>query len=301
VTARVAVVQFPGVNCEAETARALRCAGLEAAIVPWTAGRATLAAFDAYVLPGGFSYQDRVRAGAVAGRHELLDTVRRRAEAGVPVLGICNGAQVLVEAGLVPGAAEPAAGAAAAAGPGVALAPNRMPDRTGYLARWVWCQIEPTRSLFTQAYAPGEIVPLPMAHAEGRFTTATPEQWARLEAGGQVTVRYARSAAAPPRTAPGDHFPWNPNGSLGDAAALGNARGNVLALMPHPERAQDLLQVPLDLPGDWGERRRRVPAGGLSPWSRGPGAGIFLSLAAALGASPRTGTDADGAQRESAP
>jgi phosphoribosylformylglycinamidine synthase subunit PurQ / glutaminase len=277
MSARVAVVQFPGVNCEAESARAVRAAGLGAELVPWTAGAAALAAFDAYVLPGGFSYQDRVRAGAVAARHELLETVRARAGAGAPVLGICNGAQVLVEAGLVPG------GGGAAATPGAALAPNRMPDRTGYLARWVWCEIQSGCSLFTQAYAPGEIVPLPVAHAEGRFTTAADADWARLEAAAQVPVRYAPGPAPGAAAPPGDHYPWNPNGSRGDAAALGNARGNVLALMPHPERAQDLLQVPLDLPGGWGERRRRVAGGALAAWSLGPGAGFFLSLAAALG------------------
>jgi len=275
MSARVAVVQFPGVNCEAESARALRAAGLAAQIVPWTAGADVFAAFDAYLLPGGFSYQDRVRAGAVAARHELLEVVRRRADAGAPVLGICNGAQVLVEAGLVPGGGAPA--------PGAALAPNRMPDRTGYLARWVWCEVQPGRSLFTQAYAPGEIVPLPVAHAEGRFTTAADGDWEPFETAAQVPLRYAPGPARGAPPAPGDHYPWNPNGSRGDAAALGNARGNVLALMPHPERAQDLLQVPLDLPGEWGERRRRVPGGGLAAWSLGPGAGFFLSRAAALG------------------
>jgi phosphoribosylformylglycinamidine synthase len=207
-----------------------------------------------------------------------MDTVRERAAEGAPVLGICNGAQVLVEAGLVPGGEGGHLGAA--------LAPNLMPDRSGYLARWVWCEVQGGPSLFTQAYAAGEILPWPIAHAEGRFATGTAEEWARLEASRQVAVRYRPSPGAVEREGPPRSersLTWNPNGSLGAAAAVGNALGNVLALMPHPERAQDLLQVPLDLPGPWGERRRRLRRGGASPWGGGPGAGVFLSLAAALG------------------
>lgn len=273
MSARVAVVQFAGVNCENETARALAAVGLVPEVVRWTADPGTLATHDAYVLPGGFSYQDRVRAGAVAARHRFLETIAERAARGLPVLGICNGAQILVEAGLVPGRTDEARLA-------LALAPNHMPDRTGYLARWVWCEVQNTSSLFTQAYAPGERVPLPMAHGEGRFTTRDEQEWEEIERAGLVPLRYV----APGESAGSAPFPWNPNGSLGNAAAVGNRRGNVLALMPHPERAQALAQVPLDLPGPWGERRRRVRAGEASPWSAGPGAGIFLSLASALGA-----------------
>jgi phosphoribosylformylglycinamidine synthase len=295
VSARVAVVRFAGVNCEEESARAVRAAGLAAEIVPWTSPAAALSAFDAYLLPGGFSYQDRVRAGAVAARHELVEVIRSRAAAGAPVLGICNGAQVLVEAGLVPGE-ESTTGEERVAGEeatparlGAALAPNRMPGRSGYLARWVGCRVTASRSLFTQAYAPGEVVPLPMAHAEGRFTTRDEAAWERIEKSGAVVMRYAaleKAGATSSAQGDGAGHSANPNGSLGDAAAVGNAAGNVLALMPHPERAQSLLQVPLDLAGPWGERRRRVSAGQLEGWSAGPGAGIFVSLAGALGVIP---------------
>src|SRR5262249_23967431 len=138
---RVAVLQFPGVNCEAESERALATAGLDPVRVPWTAPATALEKFDAFVLPGGFSYQDRVRAGAIAARHAFVDTVRERAGDGVPVLGLCNGAQVLVEAGLVP--------ATRAGELGAALAPNRMPGRSGYLARWVFLRVEETPCVFT--------------------------------------------------------------------------------------------------------------------------------------------------------
>ena len=101
--ARVAVVVFPGTNSEDETLRALAAAGIEAEIVHWSRGSAALRAFDAYVLPGGFAYEDRVRAGAVAAHDEVMDAVIDGAQAGKFVIGICNGAQILLEAGLVPG------------------------------------------------------------------------------------------------------------------------------------------------------------------------------------------------------
>jgi phosphoribosylformylglycinamidine synthase I len=277
MTARVAVLLLPGVNGEEEAARACRAVGLAADLVPWTTGSRALASYDAYLLPGGFSYQDRVRAGAVGARHEWLEVMRRRADQGAPVLGICNGAQVLVESGLVPGGKTPQ----------LALAPNRMPDREGYHARWIWCRVGDSPCLFTQAYAPGELVPMPVAHGEGRFFTATPERWEAWRTAGQLPLVYARPAAAGGAEnlgSTGTPFPWNPNGAQCDAAGVCNARGNVLALMPHPERGESLSQVPLDLPGPWGERRRSVSDGASLVRAAGPGRGLFLSLAQALGA-----------------
>ncbi|HEX5633203.1 MAG TPA: phosphoribosylformylglycinamidine synthase subunit PurQ, partial [Gemmatimonadales bacterium] len=148
---RVAVVQLPGVNCESETLRALARVGLPAETFRWTRPADELRAYDAYVLPGGFSYQDRVRAGALAAKDPLLETLAARADQGAPVLGICNGAQVLVEAGLVPGGGHVE----------VALAGNRMPDRVGYYTRWVWCRLEESACLFTRGLAPGTLLPLP--------------------------------------------------------------------------------------------------------------------------------------------
>ncbi|HEY6193640.1 MAG TPA: phosphoribosylformylglycinamidine synthase I, partial [Candidatus Eisenbacteria bacterium] len=262
--ARVAVLQFPGVNCEDETARALTRAGLEAEVFRWTRAPRELAGFDAFVLPGGFSWQDRVRAGALAAKDPLVDALVERANTGAPVLGICNGAQVLVEAGLVPGGAEgDARGEAEGGGQGgaegdargaamcgaieVGLARNRMPDRTGYYARWVWCRVEESACVFTAGLAPGTLLPLPVAHGEGRFTSAKKDRLESLVRAGQATLRYATPAGAA-----AEDFPENPNGADAAVAGLCNARGNVLALMPHPERAAHLGQLARGLGGAWG-------------------------------------------------
>jgi phosphoribosylformylglycinamidine synthase len=270
---RVAVLQLPGVNGEEETAVALRHVGLDAEITPWTTPPERLRSFDAYVLPGGFSYEDRVRGGAVAARLPMMETVVARAGEGAPVLGICNGAQILVETGLVPGEENLA----------LALAPNRMPRRDGYLARWVCCEVGDSPSVFTQAYAPGERVPLPVAHSEGRFTSADDGAWVRWEERRQMALRYAVPAGETGEGMGEVPFPWNPNGADRDCAGFCNARGNVLAMMPHPERAESLFQVPPDLPGTWGELRRRATDGREIRQSPGPGRGIFLSLAMELG------------------
>jgi phosphoribosylformylglycinamidine synthase len=279
--ARVAVVQFPGVNCEAETARALERVGLEAEIFRWTRPVSELARFQAYVLPGGFSYQDRVRAGALAAKDPLVEVLAEQASRGVPVLGICNGAQVLVEAGLVPGRG----------GVELALARNRMPARAGYLARWVHVRVEPSPCVFTSTLAPGTVLPLPVAHGEGRFCSRAQGRVGELVAAGQAPLRYA---TADGRIAIG--FPDNPNGSEEAVAAVCNARGNVLALMPHPERAQDLGALSRGVGGSWGARRdsllEAAHGGGvrgeaamietMSP--EGPGLGIFAGLARHLAA-----------------
>jgi len=257
---RVAVVQLPGVNCEDESARLLEVAGADAEIFRWTRPSLELAAFDGYLVPGGFSYQDRVRAGAVAAKDPLLDVLLEESGHGKPVLGICNGCQVLVEAGLVPGLM-----------PGrveVALGANRQPGRQGYLARWIACEAHPqARTPFVEGLV--GTLPLPMAHAEGRFAHEDPEVFRKLAAAGYVALRYAPL---------GGRADGNPNGSLLDAAALTNGRGNVLALMPHPERAAQLRMVPEDLPHAWGLRRRRAAGDAKALEGAGPGAFLLHRL-----------------------
>ena len=268
--ARVAVVQFPGVNCEAETVRALECAGLETELFRWTRPPRELAAFDAYVLPGGFSWQDRVRAGALAAKDPMLDELAARAADGAPVLGICNGAQVLVEAGLVPGN-----GGGELPHVEVALARNRMPERTGYHTRWAWCRVEDSPCVFTRGLEPGTLLPLPVAHGEGRFAAAKKGRVEALAEAGQAPLRYSR-----PDGAIAEAFPDNPNGSEAAVAALCNPRGNVMALMPHPERAATLGQVGRAIGGSWGERRERAfAAADGSAFADGPGMAFFHGLA----------------------
>ena len=260
---RVAVVQFPGVNCEAESERAIERAGLGAERFRWTRPAGELRDFDAFLLPGGFSYQDRVRAGALAAKDPLMDVLAEEAERGKPVLGICNGAQVLVEAGLVPN------GSAI----DLALARNQMPDRDGYYARWVLTRVEASACVFTRHLEPGTLLPLPMAHGEGRFTSRDPERMAALGRSGQIPLRYA---AQDGRTA--KDFPANPNGAEESAAAVCNARGNVLAMMPHPERAQDLGGVARTIGGTWGGTRDQALAAGETQ-AEGPGMLLFHGLA----------------------
>jgi len=257
---RVAVVQLPGVNCEVESARLLNSSGADAEIFRWTRSPQELATFDGFLIPGGFSYQDRVRAGAVAAKDPLLRVLLEAAEAGKPILGICNGCQVLVESGLVPGL-EPGAVE-------VALAHNRFPGRRGYHAQWV--AVTPhagSRSPFVESITGA--IPLPIAHAEGRFTHEDPAFFEKLAAAGHVALQYTQL---------GGRKEANPNGSLLDVAGLTNQRGNVLAMMPHPERAAQLRHVPEDQPGAWG-RVRRAAAGNFKLLEEaGPGAFLLSRL-----------------------
>jgi len=261
--ARVAVVQFPGVNCETETVGALARVGLDAEVFRWTRPAAGLRDYQAFVLPGGFCHQDRVRAGALAAKGPLLEALAAQAARGRPVLGICNGAQVLVEAGLVPGGG----------GVELALARNRMPRRDGYYARWIYVRIEPSSCLFTRGLEPGTVLPLPVAHGEGRFTARAGARIAGLRAAGQGPLVYADSEGRPATA-----FPDNPNGSEEAIAGVCNARGNVLALMPHPERAQDLGALGRGVAGEWADRRVRLAPGAGSPAADGPGLLLFHAL-----------------------
>lgn len=268
MSVRVAVVQFPGVNCEDETLRAIARVGLAGEVFRATRAVGDLAAFDAIVLPGGFSYQDRVRAGALAAKDPLLDAVAAAAAAGKPVLGICNGAQVLVEAGLVPGGERVE----------LALARNRMPDRTGYQARWVYCRVEVSPCVFTAHLAPGTVLPLPVAHAEGRFTSAETRRLATLVRRGQAPLRYCTLDGVPARS-----WPANPNGAERAVAGVCNAAGNVLAMMPHPERVLDVGALARSVAGEWGDRRdAALEQGGDAPWADAPGLELFRGLARAL-------------------
>lgn len=268
-SARAAVIRFPGVNCEYETARALSAVGLRTDILPWTANAAQLDAYDAIVLPGGFSYEDRLRAGALAARESIMDGVVARADAGVPVLGVCNGAQVLVEAGLVPGLTPGAIE--------MGMGHNEVDGApVGFLCRWATVRVTPNAasSLWTNAWTAETEVPWPYAHAEGRFTTRDPRVAAALRDEKLTPFTYADDPS--------------PNGAMDAAAGVMNRRGNVLALMPHPERALWMWQVAWDLGGEWGAARRALgAAAGDAFHRRGPGWAFYQSLATALGVPAR--------------
>jgi phosphoribosylformylglycinamidine synthase len=269
---RVAVLQFPGVNCESETVRALIRVGLDGEVFRWKRPADELRDFQAFVLPGGFSYQDRVRAGALAAKDPLVDVLAEEAERGKPVLGICNGAQVLVEAGLVPGGGKVE----------LALARNRMARRSGYYARWIYVRVEKSACCFTRALPKGTVLPLPVAHGEGRFVGAAGVMTALVRQG-QVPLRYTS-----PDGRLAVEFPDNPNGSQACAAAVCNRAGNVMAMMPHPERAQDRGALARSVTGPFAAARaaaaleRAATATLERPAERfeaGPGLALFEGLA----------------------
>jgi phosphoribosylformylglycinamidine synthase subunit PurQ / glutaminase len=206
---RVAVVRFPGSNCEPESFRAIERAGGSAQYA-WYRDT-TLDNADAVILPGGFSYGDYLRSGAIARFSPIMDAIRRHAEAGGPVLGICNGFQILAEAGLLPGALV------------------RNADLK-YLSRPVDVTVERVDTPFTSAYRAGELIRIPIGHGDGRFVAPEP-LLDELEANGQIVLRYARPESS--------DVPANPNGSLRDIAGVCNPAGNVVGMMPHPERLAD--------------------------------------------------------------
>jgi phosphoribosylformylglycinamidine synthase len=195
-----AVVVFPGSNRDRDVVAALTRLSGTAPALAWHKD-AVLPDADLYVLPGGFSYGDYLRAGAIAARSPVMAALRDRAEAGALVLGICNGFQILTEAGLLPGV----------------LMRNAS---LKFVCREVKLEVVSTDTPFTRGYTPGQIIRCPVAHADGNYF-ADPETLARLEGEGQVAFRYAEGT--------------NPNGSLHDIAGVFNERKNVLGLMPHPE------------------------------------------------------------------
>jgi phosphoribosylformylglycinamidine synthase I len=196
---RVAVVVFPGSNCDRDTLAAAGQAGAAAYFV-WHRDT-SLEHADSVILPGGFSYGDYLRSGAIARFSPIMGAVIEHARAGGPVLGICNGFQILCEAGLLPGA----------------LMRNA---RLRFLSRPSWVRVEQTDTPFTGLYERGEVLELPIAHGDGRYVVDAPTA-AELEATGRIVWRYVRD---------------NPNGSTNEIAGVTNAGRNVVGIMPHPER-----------------------------------------------------------------
>jgi phosphoribosylformylglycinamidine synthase len=204
---RVGVVYYPGSNCEQDAVHACRLVGLEAELV-WHK-QESIEGCDALIIAGGFSYGDYLRCGAIAQFSPVMKHVERFAADGHPILGICNGFQILVEMGLLPGA----------------LLAN---DGLKFRCQDTRLRVERTNSPFTNACNEGQILRLNMAHYEGNYF-ADAETMAEIEANDQIVMRFC----GPDGERGAEH---NPNGSMDDIAALRNEAGNVMGLMPHPER-----------------------------------------------------------------
>ncbi len=229
----LAVIAFPGNNSETETARAAQNNGFEAEIIRWNEVD-KIGSYDAYILPGGFSFEDRGRAGAIAAREPIFKALRAEGARGKVILGICNGAQMMVESGLIPVGSDPLP---------FALADNVRRDTsdhvlgTGYYN--AWCAIKPERTDTAFSGNTDAVLTVPVAHGEGRFTTRSDRAQTALESGSHVAFRYSDENGETATS-----YPANPNGATAAVAMIVNIEGTVGAIMPHPER------YPLECDGD---------------------------------------------------
>jgi len=202
---KFAVLVFPGSNCDIDMYHAIKDElGEEVEYVWHTA--TDLSGFDGILVPGGFSYGDYLRCGAMANQSNIMAEVKKAADAGKPVLGVCNGFQILTEAGLLPGA----------------LLRNK---NLKFMCRTIQLKVENNNTLFTNQYEQGQVINIPIAHGEGNYY-CDEETLQKLKDNNQIVFTYSSE---------------NPNGSLEDIAGIVNERGNVLGMMPHPERAVDAL------------------------------------------------------------
>ena len=229
----VAIIQFPGTNCDIDTYRVFNeLLDVEPTLI-WHEKTTDLERFDAIVLPGGFSYGDRLRAGIIAAYSPVIKQLKKLSLKGKPIIGICNGFQILVESGLLPGA----------------LLTN---SNLKFICKWVDLKVE-TNNLFTNSFQSNSIIKMPIANNEGRYYVSE-ETLQELERINQIVLRYSDSEG-------NTSIDNNPNGSISNIAAVSNSDGNVLGMMPHPERASDSL---------------------LSPYSSDDGIGIFRSMILSL-------------------
>ena len=220
---KVALIQYPGSNCDLDALEILRDVVKARTDLVWHKDLA-YDDYDAYVLPGGFSYGDYLRAGAIAATSPSLRIVRDAAEGGKPVLGICNGFQILVEAGLLPGAV-------------------LRNSTLRFACTWTRLRVETTRTPFTNKAQKGQVLEIPIAHNEGRYYLDK-ERIPELERSQQIVFRYVSEEKEPTEEA-------NPKGSIDNIAGICNEKGNVMGLMPHPERAS----IPLLSPNNQKEGR----------------------------------------------
>jgi phosphoribosylformylglycinamidine synthase subunit PurQ / glutaminase len=199
---KVGIIRFPGSNCDRDVFHALGLVGGEPEYIWWN--QRDLSKFDAIVIPGGFSYGDYLRAGAIAAITPVIDGIKEAVKEDKPVLGICNGAQILAEVGLVPGV-------------------FTLNEKAQFICQWEEMEVKTTRTPFTSFYEKGEIIKMPIAHAEGRYYNPEIED---LKDQDQVVLSFV-----------GD----NPNGSMEAITGVCDLEGRVCAVMPHPERASEVI------------------------------------------------------------
>ena len=232
MNASIAIIQFPGSNTERETLMACRRVGLNPVEFLWNEAQENLSEFGGFVIVGGFSYEDRSRSGVIASLDPIMKQIKMEATKGKPVLGICNGAQILVESGLVPGLKDHRVG--------MALTDNKRVQGghvvgVGYYNTWVKLKMSApsNRCAFTRHLKTGGWINVPLAHGEGRFIIPD-ELLKKMITNDQTVFRYCDDGGKIV-----DEFPTNPNGSMHNLAAVCNAQGNVMAMMPHPERTEN--------------------------------------------------------------
>jgi phosphoribosylformylglycinamidine synthase subunit PurQ / glutaminase len=203
--AKIGIAVFPGSNCDRDVHHVLnRVIGVQADFIWHTKDR--ISGYDAMIIPGGFAFGDRLRAGIIAANSPIIHEVRRMAKDGLPVMGICNGFQILVESGLLPGAL-------------------MMNDSLRFVCRWTKVQVHNNKTPFTSKFMQKQIFSIPVAHGEGRFM-ADSKILKELRKKNQIVLRYSND---------------DPNGSSDLIAAICNQEGNVVGMMPHPERASESI------------------------------------------------------------
>ena len=231
MTINIGVVQFPGSNTERETSLAIKRAKMNPVEILWNSNPELIKECHGYIITGGFSYEDRSRAGVIASLEPIVSILKNEAKKGKPIFGICNGAQILVESGLVPGTTDNQTS--------VALADNKRIKSgevigTGYYNAWANLKLSAPQNsnAFTRHLLKNEIIRIPFAHAEGRFIVPN-DLLDKMITNNQTVFRYCDSNGKVL-----NEFPTNPNGSDYNLAAISNTSGNVLAMMPHPERTK---------------------------------------------------------------
>jgi phosphoribosylformylglycinamidine synthase subunit PurQ / glutaminase len=259
---KCAIIQFPGSNCEYETQRSADYYGFDSEIIRWNCTEDEFKAFDSYIIPGGFSYQDRVRAGAISAKLPISGLLVNAVDEGKAVLGICNGCQILAETGLITNSNQDHS-------VDVALAHNtKEGKRIGFICDWVFVKVQkPEQNIFTRYFNQEDVIPIPINHGEGRFVFSE-----------QVRNKIDQLAHFTYCDADGNEgsFPITPNGSEHNIAGIGNQKGTVFAMMPHPERAAFIKQIPFWIQSKWSDQKRetfKTKTSGAGPWEK-----LFVSL-----------------------